>query len=563
MRTHTYRLRLHAATMVFLLVLTIAGPAAAMPPHPDIQGKIRSGDVVMPLTKIRAESGENDLDAPSVHPTAAFSGSFRALCVLVDFSDNVAVTPGIKFDTLLFVDQNRTVRDYYAEVTYGEIDMITVNLPSSLGWQRAPQTYAYYVDNHYGIDSPYPHNCQKLCEDLVDLINPLVNFSNYDNDGDGVMDAFMITHSGPGAEYTGQTTDIWSHKWSITPRLRDGVYISDYAIMPEYWAASGDMTIGVYCHELGHVLGLPDLYDTDGSSRGIGNWSLMSTGSWNGGMGASPAHPDAWCKALVGWLTPTVVTANQSNVSIPAVETDPTVFRLWTSGAVGNQYFLVENRQKSGYDAGLPASGLLIWHVDNACADNTDEWYPGHTGSGHYRVALEQADNLYQMEQNVSGGDVGDPFPGATANQTFNPTSSPNSNSYAGSSTLVGVTNISSSGPVMTADFAVSLSAGFDDDEDHDGPLPDLWLGQNYPNPFNPVTTIAYTIGQPGDAAVTVFNVRGERVVCLVHEYHATGAYSVTWDGRDADGQAVASGVYFYELSTDEGSDVRKMVFLK
>jgi M6 family metalloprotease-like protein len=558
-----YRTSLYATAAAILWLASAAIPVAAMPPHPDIQGRIHSGDVVMPMAKILAEGGGTDLDAPSVHRSGGFIGPFRARCVLVDFSDNVGVTPGIEFDTLVFADRNGTVRDYYDEVSYGTVDMITVNLPSSLGWKRAPQTYAYYVDNHYGLDSPYPHNCQKLCEDLVDLINPLVDFSNYDNDGDGLVDAFLITHAGPGAEFTGRTTDIWSHKWSIIPRNRDGVYISDYAIMPEYWSASGDMTIGVYCHELGHVLGLPDLYDTDGSSRGVGNWSIMATGSWNGGLGSSPAHPDAWCKARAGWLTPTVVATNQSGASIPAVETNATAFRLWTSGAVGNQYFLVENRQKSGYDAGLPSSGLLVWHVDDACSDNTHEWYPGHTGLGHYWVALEQADNLYQLEQNASGGDGSDPFPGTTVNRSFSPSSSPNSDSYAGTSTLVAVTNISNSGPVMTADFAVSLSAGFDDDEGGDEPLPDLWLGQNYPNPFNPVTTIAYTIARPGDVAITVYNIRGERVTCLVHEYLSSGTYTVSWNGRDGNGLAVASGVYFYELTTDEGSEVRKMLFLK
>lgn len=553
------------ATAAFALLfgLTAPRPTAAMPPHPDIQGKIQSGDIIAPLAKIQAENGTNDLDAPSIRRVPGFVGPFRALCVLVDFSDNVGVTAGVEFDTLLFAAQSGTVRDYYNEVSYGAVDMITVNLPSSLGWKRAPQTYAYYVNNQYGLDSPYPQNCQKLCEDLVDLINPLVDFSQYDNDGDGYVDAFLITHAGPGAEYTGQTSDIWSHKWSIVPRNRDGVYISDYAIMPEYWGASGDMTIGVYCHELGHVLGLPDLYDTDGTSRGIGNWSLMATGSWNGSLGSSPAHPDAWCKAQAGWLTPTVVTVNQAGVAIPAVETTPTVFRLWTSGTVGNEYFLIENRQKSGYDAGLPGSGLLIWHVDDACSNNTHEWYPGHTGLGHYWVALEQADNLYQLEQNSSSGDTRDPFPGLTANHTFNRASSPNSDNYAGTSSLVAVTNISASGPIMTADFAVSLSAGFGDDGDQNVPLPNLWLGQNYPNPFNPVTTIAYTVGRPGEVALTVYNIRGERVTDLVRGYLPPGAYTVSWNGRDGNGQTVASGIYLYELTTDDGADVRKMVFLK
>jgi len=87
----------------------------------------------------------------------------------------------------------------------------------------------------------------------------------------------MIVHAGRGAEYTGSLNDMWSHKWSIIPRACDGVSVSDYTVMPEYWSSPGDMTIGVFCHELGHAFGLVDLYDTDNSSYGTGYWSLMSS----------------------------------------------------------------------------------------------------------------------------------------------------------------------------------------------------------------------------------------------------------------------------------------------
>ena len=555
--------RLTITTILATGLSTMTGPAAAMPPHPDIQGKIRSGEVSLPFAKARIAGTESDLDAPARVNSPAYIGPFKALCIMVDFSDNPGVTASTEFDTLVFAAQTGTVRDYYNEVSYGRIDLVTVNLPSSLNWKRAPLTYAYYVDNNYGTDSPYPHNTQKLCEDLVDLVDAQIDFSEYDNDGDGYVDALLITHAGPGAEYTGQRTDIWSHKWSIAPRNRDGVSIYNYAIMPEFWSASGDMTIGVYCHELGHVLGLPDLYDTDGSSRGAGNWSLMATGSWNGGLGRTPAHPDPWCKIQAGWLTPSVVAANQTGVSIPAVESDATAFRLWTSGQTGNQYFLVENRQKSGYDAALPGSGLLIWHVDDGAANNNNEWYPGHTTSGHYKVALEQADNLYQLEINASAGDASDPFPGMTVNRSFNPTSAPSSDSYAPSSSFVAVSNISASAAVMTADFAVSLAAGNEDGNDQDQSLPDLWLGQNSPNPFNPVTVITYTLGKPGEAAISVYNICGEHVADLVSGHHNAGSYTVSWNGVDAEGRLVASGIYLYELVTDDGAQVRKMVFLK
>jgi ribonuclease HII len=94
---------------------------------------------------------------------------------------------------------------------------------------------------------------------------------------------------------------MWSHKWGLnTPKVVDGVYVQTFTVQPEYWATPGDMTIGVYAHELGHGLGLPDLYDVDYTSQGVGKWCLMSGGSWNGYLGNSPAHPSAWCLKEMG-----------------------------------------------------------------------------------------------------------------------------------------------------------------------------------------------------------------------------------------------------------------------
>ena len=184
-----------------------------------------------------------------------------------------------------------------------------MNLPSSIGWQTAPQTYASYVDGKNGTGA-YPNNSQKLLEDLVDAVDPVVDFSLYDNDANGFVDVILVIHSGTGAEFFGNNDDIWSHKWSITPRAKDGVWISSYTIQPEFWIAPGDMTIGVYAHELGHVLGLHDLYDTDYSANGLGQWALMTVGSWNGPSpgGGTPAHPSPCSLFQMGCHTASTVS---------------------------------------------------------------------------------------------------------------------------------------------------------------------------------------------------------------------------------------------------------------
>jgi immune inhibitor A len=281
-----------------------------------------------------------------------------------------------------------------------------------------------------------------MARDAVIAANPDVNFAQYDNDGNGYVDAFIVIHAGPGAEQTGSSNDIWSHKWVLSGGAynADGINIYAYLTVPE------DARIGVCCHELGHLLfGFPDLYDTDYSSEGVGNWCLMGGGSWNGG-GDVPSHPSAWCKANQGWVTAQNQTSN-ATVNIADVKSSHSVYRLWKDGTSGSEYFLVENRQKTGYDRDLPSQGLLIWHIDESIASNTDENHP--------KVALEQADGKRNLELGNNRGDKGDPYPGSSNNKNFNNDTTPNSKSYGSVKTCVAVNNISASGPIMTADLAV------------------------------------------------------------------------------------------------------------
>ncbi len=150
--------------------------------------------------------------------------TFRTLAILVDFSDNPATAPAAYFDTLVFgTTGSQTVNRYYNEASYGLLDIVTLNLPSAMGWQRAPQTYDYYVGGGYCTDAPYPNNCRKLAEDVTALVDPVVNFANYDNDGDGYVDTVFIIHAGEGAEITGDPDDVWSHSWwTSTEPVRDG-----------------------------------------------------------------------------------------------------------------------------------------------------------------------------------------------------------------------------------------------------------------------------------------------------------------------------------------------------
>jgi len=573
-------------TIVLGLVLVSAGAIQAAPPHPELVQQIESGRIQKPyyLANIdrmydkginTGQSGRASADgslklAPNASPSV--TGTFKALAILVQFSDKPSSVSTTYFDSLLFDSSANSVRNYYGEVSSGQLDIVTVNLPTTLGWRTAPQTYAYYVNGQNGT-GPYPQNCQKLLEDLVDQVDALVDFSRYDNDGDSFVDVVIMLHTGTGAEKTGSSNDIWSHKWSITPRYRDGVYISDYTVQPELWVVPNDMTIGVYCHELGHVFGLPDLYDTDATgSHGVGTYGIMAYGSWlgPGGLGGSPSHPTAWSRIQMGFATPTNVTTNMNAASIPQVETGGQIYRLWTSGSMGDEYFLVENRQKTGYDSYLYGSGLLVWHIDDGKAtsgntDNAQEWWPGLNDAEHYRVALEQADGLWEIEHKIDYGDANDPFPGGLGQTVFDATTTPSSDSYTDGISFVKIDNVSASAPVMTADLVVGFAADIDSGGDDPIGLPTtVVLAQNYPNPFNPSTSISFTTSATTDVRLDIYNQLGRQVATLLDATVDAGETTVVWDGHDATGHQVASGIYLYRLSTEAGSSqTRKMILVK
>ncbi len=587
MKTLTSNSSRRIAALIILIGTLSANVVIACPPHPTLMEEISSGMKQAPyymenIDELRAKgvstglTFSRDIDGAVklvARQSPKATGTFKALAIMVEFSDNASQVNATYFDSLLFDSLGNSVRNYYGEISYNQLDLVTLNLPTQLGWQTAPETYAYYVNGQNGTGS-YPNNTQKLCEDLVDLVDGTVDFSQYDNDNDGFVDVVTIIHAGSGAEKTGSSDDIWSHKWGINPRLKDGVYISSYTIQPELWTIPGDMTIGVYAHELGHAFGLPDLYDTDATqSRAIGTWGIMAYGSWNGAgnNGGSPAHPCAWSRIQMGFATATNIATNTTAQPINEVQTSGEIYRLWTSGNVGDEYYLVENRQKTGYDSYLKNSGLLIWHIDDAKAtsnntDNTQEWWPdpGMNDAEHYRVALEQADGLWEMEKKLDYGDSGDPFPGTTANTVFDATTTPNSDSYTDGVSFVKVDNISSSGPLMTADLIVAFAADIDTNDDGVVLPNSMELGQNYPNPFNPSTTIRFNLDQPDNITLTVYNALGRKVRTLLDGSADAGETIVHWDGRNDSDTPVAAGVYLYRLDTEDlGAQVRKMVLIK
>ncbi len=423
-------------------------------PHPDLKERL-SKEEWEKTKEILIKAKEKGVDAPDYENLERFRirllerqyDTLGIPVILVEFVDNQAESSKTHFEEMLFsVNSYPTgsLTDYYLENSYNHFFINGI----VSDWLMMPQLYTYYTNGQYGF-GPYPQNAQGLARDAVLAADPYIDFSQFDRDGNGDVDAIFIVHAGPGAEETGNPNHIWSHAWYIPGGVWvDGVRVYRYSMEPE------NGRIGVFGHELGHVLGLPDLYDTDYSSEGLGNWSMMAGGSW-GGNGAKPVHFDIWCKYKLGFLIPMNVTGIIENAVILSSNEYPVGYRLWTYGNSSPMYFLVEFRNKKGFDISLPGWGLLIFHVDENQPNNNNEWYPGHTQYGHYKVALEQADGLWNLEKGQNRGDGGDPYPGNTNNRNFDNYSIPDSKDYNFITTYVSVTGISDLDDTMYADLAV------------------------------------------------------------------------------------------------------------
>lgn len=474
-------MRLLAPLMGACLLLAAQTSSAAPPMRPaSSRGAARAAG------RLFADARARGLDRAEPVRTQGVAVGLRAVVILLQFPDWPADTlnhTSAAYDSILAtvgVVPTGSMRDYYREVSRGLFDFDSVYVTR---WYTAPHPYSYYANGQSGLGT-WPNNAQQMAEDAVALADSDVDFSKFDGDGDGVVDGVFVVHAGPGAEETGLGSDIYSHKWNLRfADSRDGVTIYPYTTEPEEWAGLvGDATagqlisIGVFCHEFGHVLGLLDLYDTSASpqNQGVGDWGLMGYGVYThpAGMplGTTPAHPCAWSKVRLGWVQPTWVLQDSAGVVLPPVETSGQVFRLWTNGLDVGEYFLLENRQPIGFDSTLversttmgtgPAHGLVIYHVDDTVLGDDNvahkqvdveeaggpEAPSGSPGTQNLDVPFGQvaAQLACGTTPNVTGnlGDRFDPWPGATGQTSFDSNSCPDSHSYCGAASQVAVENI-------------------------------------------------------------------------------------------------------------------------
>ena len=363
---------------------------------------------------------------------SSISGSKRGLVILVQFP-----SLPFQFSNSTFQDYfnkegytddlNRgSVHDYFYDSSYGQFDFSF----DVVGPITMSQSLAYYGANNKNGDDQHP---AVMVTEAVHMLDDEVDFSQYDWDGDGVVEQIYIIHSGFDEAQSGTRNDIWSHAWTLTeakdendgngPVLVDGVIIDSYATSSELRDNNGTKIsgIGTACHEFSHCFGLPDTYDTAGHNFGMRSWDLMDYGEYNGD-GGTPAGFTSYERMFCGWLEP--IELNEATIvrDMPALTSEPVAYILRNSGKY-DEYYLLENRQQESWDSHLAGHGMLILHVDYdslAWMENTL-----NTVRSHQRMTIIPADNLlytYTL--------AGDPWPGTTGNTELSNTSIPAATLY-------------------------------------------------------------------------------------------------------------------------------------
>lgn len=370
------------ALRALLALACFAPPAGATPPAPD--GSVSNA------VRDAAAQGLFALPENAATGTSAISADWLIPVILVGFPDSTTRVPPAQLQFTIFDTTNATptgsLVDYYRWASGGRLRVrgevvAAVTLPNPEG---------YYAAGANGVDAlATPNNDWGLVRDALFAANPLVDWNRYDRDGDGFVDMLWVVHAGLGGELTTSRTNLWS----ITSRLSAGwsrggpietddflpgsltqhVRVDRFSILPEISGfRPGQVTeIGVYCHEFGHALGLPDLYDASvlgGTSNvGPGNWSLMSTGAY-GGDNHSPETPTgmgAWPMLYLGWANRSR-PAQDTTVTLKPYSRGGVVQEFWFQGESNPEHFLLECRDLEGFDAKLPGAGLMVYQVDDA-----------------------------------------------------------------------------------------------------------------------------------------------------------------------------------------------------
>lgn len=324
-----------------------------------------------------------------------------------------------------------SIHDYFYAQSYGKF-----NLTFDLVYVTVGNASKYRSwDKSYGDSGSDDENSQYLVQDIMELLkqNTSIDWSRYDWNGDGYVNQLLIVYPGKGMNDGGGRNSVWPHQWWMSEHLKDrqsGVYcdpitvtygqkqylVDCYCALSELGAAGDYSSFGVICHEYTHCFGFPDFY-YDGNYKTPDSWDIMDRGYYYS-QAFCPVSYSAHERWLMGWLTPTELTSASTVTSMPALSAEPAAYII-RNGGYPQEYYMVENRQKSGWDAQLPGSGLVIFHVDfdaNTWTGVSGGW-PNPGSNDRYLVFAANNQTYYDSNS-------GWPYPYSGNNELTN-TSSP------------------------------------------------------------------------------------------------------------------------------------------
>ena len=359
-------------------------------------------------------------------PTS-YTGSKKGIIILVNFADktfnaannqalfnNIANTEGFNQGNF-----NGSMHDYFTSQSNGQFDL-TFDV---VGPVTLSQNYAYYGQNNSAGDDMRP---EQMVVEACNLVEDMVDFNDYDWDGDGEVDQVYIVYAGKGEADGGAKDTIWPHEWELSETYSDfdidGVHINTYACGPELNGSSQINGLGTMCHEFTHCLGLPDFYDTrtNGTNFGMDSWSLMDYGCYNNN-GYTPCNYTGYERMFCGWVQPIELTENMQVTGMKSLEDYGDVYIMYNPGH-HDEYYILQNVQKKGWDLYAESKGLMIMHVDY----DKDIWQQDvvNNTTSRQRCTIFPADNSLS-----SYSTYGDLFP-YNSNNSFGNNTSPAAKLY-------------------------------------------------------------------------------------------------------------------------------------
>ena len=304
----------------------------------------------------------------SNYPT---TGDNPLLVILVGFQDRPFTFTQADFQSMVadsgYTNNGATgsVREYYYDNSFGQLRLI----PTVVGPFMLSHDMAYYGATGPSFSDIRPKDMISEACALADSLGG-VDFTQFDVNNDGIIDAVHVIFAGRPESTTGETDAIWPHRWTIydtdtnIQKYFDGVRLKDYSCSEEIERAGNMANIGTICHEFGHVLGLPDYYDTDyagsgGNATALSSWSIMAAGSYNNG-GKTPPIFNLNERTLMGWTTPDTLDLQGIYPLYPLIDSNAGYILTTTDT---DDYYLIENRSQLRWDEYLPNKGMLIYHI--------------------------------------------------------------------------------------------------------------------------------------------------------------------------------------------------------